>query len=48
MVPTDEAEQDHILSPSETERIIGSAKLVGQLEAIIQGSGNPEGCDAAA
>ena len=48
MVPTDELEQDHTLSPGESERVIGFAKLVGQLEAIIQESGNTEGFDAAA
>jgi putative toxin-antitoxin system antitoxin component (TIGR02293 family) len=48
MVPTDEAEQDHILSPDESERIIGLARIIGQLEALIQESGNPEGFDATA
>ena len=40
MVPADEAEQDHTLSPGESERVIGFAKLVGQLEVMIQKSGN--------
>jgi putative toxin-antitoxin system antitoxin component (TIGR02293 family) len=48
IVPTDEAEQDHTLSPGESERIIGFARIVGQLEALIQESGDPEGFDAAA
>jgi putative toxin-antitoxin system antitoxin component (TIGR02293 family) len=48
MVPTDETEQDHTLSPGESERIIGLARIVGQLEALIQESGDPEGFDAAA
>ena len=48
MVPTDEAEQDHTLSPGESERIIGLARIVGQLETLIQESGDPEGFDAAA
>jgi putative toxin-antitoxin system antitoxin component (TIGR02293 family) len=42
------AKQDQTLAPAESERVIGFAKLVGQLEAIIQESGNPEGFDAAA
>jgi len=40
--------QDQNLSPSESERVIGIAKLVGQLEALIQESGNLQGFDAAA
>jgi putative toxin-antitoxin system antitoxin component (TIGR02293 family) len=42
------AKQDQTLSPSESERVIGIAKLVGQMEAMIQESGNPEGFDATA
>ena len=42
------AKQGQILSSGESERVIGFAKLVGQLEAVIQESGNPEGFDAAA
>ena len=42
------AKQDRTLSPGESERVIGLAKLVGQLEAVIQESGTPEGFDAAA
>lgn len=42
------AKQDQILSRGESERVIGIVKLVGQLEAMIQESGNPEGFDAAA
>ena len=42
------AKQDQTLSPSESERVIGFARLVGQLEAVIQESGNPQGFDAAA
>jgi putative toxin-antitoxin system antitoxin component (TIGR02293 family) len=41
------AKQGQTLSPDESERVIGFAKLVGQLEAIVQESGNPEGFDAA-
>ena len=36
------------LSPEESERIVGLAKLVGQLEAMIQDSGNPANFDARA
>ena len=42
------AKQDRSLSPGESERVIGFAKLVGHLQAVIQESGNPEGFDAAA
>lgn len=42
------AKQDQALSPDESERVIGVAKLVGQLQAMIEESGNPEGFDAAA
>lgn len=40
------AKQDQTLAPDESERVIGFAKLLGQVEAIIQESGNPEGFDA--
>jgi len=40
------AKQEHTLSPAESERVIGMARLVGQVEAMIQESGNPEGFDA--
>jgi uncharacterized protein (DUF2384 family) len=42
------AKQNQPLSPSESERVIGLARLVGQMEAAIQESGDPEGFDAAA
>jgi putative toxin-antitoxin system antitoxin component (TIGR02293 family) len=42
------AKRNETLSPSETERILGIAKLVGQLEAMIEESGNLEGFDAPA
>ena len=42
------AKQDQTLSPEASERVIGMAKLVGQLEAVIQESGDPEGFDATA
>ena len=40
------AKQGEMLSPEESERIVGFAKLVGQLEAMIQDSGDPTGFDA--
>ncbi len=42
------AKQGETLSPDESERIVGFAKLVGQLEAMIQESGDPKGFDAKA
>jgi len=36
------------LSPEESERIVGFAKLLGQLEAMIQESGDPADFDARA
>lgn len=40
------AAQDKTLSPDESERVIGMAKLIGQLEAMIQESGDPAGFDS--
>ena len=42
------AKQEQILSRGETERVIGIVKLVGQLESMLQESGNPQGFDAPA
>ena len=42
------AKQGDTLSPEESERIVGFAKLLGQLEAMIQESGNPANFDARA
>lgn len=42
------ARQGDTLSPEESERIVGFAKLVGQLEAMIQDSGDPANFDARA
>lgn len=36
-----------LLSQDESERVMGIAKLVNQVDAIVHGSGNPEGFDAA-
>ncbi len=42
------AKSGGVLSREESERVIGFAKLVGQLEAMIQDAGNPAGFDARA
>lgn len=36
------------LSPDESSRVLGMARLVGQVEALVEESGRPEGFDAAA
>lgn len=40
------AARDEALSPEESERVIGVAKLVGQLEAMLEESGAPASFDA--
>ena len=42
------AKQGQSLTADESERVIGLARLVGQLEAIVQESGNAAGFDATA
>ena len=42
------AKQAKSLTPDESERVIGAAKLVGQLQAMVEDSGEPAGFDAAA
>jgi putative toxin-antitoxin system antitoxin component (TIGR02293 family) len=42
------AAQHQTLSADESERVIGLARLIGQLEAMIEASGDPEGFDATA
>ncbi len=42
------AKHGETLSPEESERIVGFARLVGQLQAMIQESGNSETFDAGA
>jgi putative toxin-antitoxin system antitoxin component (TIGR02293 family) len=42
------AKQGDLLSREESERVVGFARLVGQLEAMIQESGDPTGFDARA
>ena len=39
---------DAKLSPAESERVIGFARLVGQVEAMIEEAGDPAGFDARA
>ena len=40
--------QQQILAPEESERVVGLAKLVGQVQAIVEESGDPAGFDAEA
>lgn len=40
------AKQGQKLSPDESERVIGLARLVGQVQAIVQESGTAQGFDA--
>lgn len=40
------AAKNQPLSTEDSERVIGLAKLVGQLESMIEESGDPEGFDA--
>lgn len=42
------AKHGETLSPEESERIVGFARLVGQLEAMLQDSGAPADFDAGA
>lgn len=42
------AKHGEMLSPEESERIVGFAKLLGQLEAMIQDAGDPTNFDAPA
>jgi putative toxin-antitoxin system antitoxin component (TIGR02293 family) len=39
--------QDQLLSPDQSERIIGLQKLIGQVETMVTESGNPQGFDPA-
>jgi putative toxin-antitoxin system antitoxin component (TIGR02293 family) len=41
------AKQNKLLSPSESERVLGVARLVGQLQAMVEESGDARGFDAA-
>jgi putative toxin-antitoxin system antitoxin component (TIGR02293 family) len=40
------AARDQSLSPEESERVIGVAKLVGQVQAMVEQSGDPAGFNA--
>jgi putative toxin-antitoxin system antitoxin component (TIGR02293 family) len=40
------AANDEALSPEESERVMGVAKLVGQVQAMVEESGNADGFDA--
>ena len=42
------AKHGETLSPEESERVLGLQKLVGQLQAIVEESGDPTGFDAPA
>lgn len=42
------AKQDQTLSPEDSERVIGMARMVGHVEAMVQESGDPTGFDATA
>ena len=42
------AKSGELLSAEESERVVGFAKLVGQLESMIEESGDPAGFDAKA
>jgi uncharacterized protein (DUF2384 family) len=42
------AKTNACLSKGEGERVLGVGRLLGQLQTMIQESGNPEGFDAAA
>jgi putative toxin-antitoxin system antitoxin component (TIGR02293 family) len=41
------AKAEQKLSPQESERVIGLARLVGQVQHMVEESGNPDGFDAA-
>lgn len=40
------AARDFFLAADESERLLGIARLVGQVEAIVEESGDPQGFDA--
>lgn len=37
-----------LLSPDDSEKVIGMSRLIGQVQAMVNEAGNPEGFDAAA
>jgi putative toxin-antitoxin system antitoxin component (TIGR02293 family) len=38
--------RDDLLNPDESERVMGIARLVGQVQTLVEESGNPKGFDA--
>nr|WP_295112575.1 antitoxin Xre/MbcA/ParS toxin-binding domain-containing protein [uncultured Caulobacter sp.] len=42
------AKNQAVLTKGESERVLGLAKLVGQVQAMVEESGDPEGFDAGA
>ncbi len=41
------ASRDEELSTEDSERVVGMSNLIGQVQAMVEQSGNPEGFDAA-
>lgn len=41
------ARAEQSLSPDESERVVGLTQLIGQVQALVEQSGHPEGFDAA-
>lgn len=41
------ASRDEELSAEDSERVVGMSNLIGQVQAMVEQSGNPEGFDAA-
>ncbi|WP_371437542.1 antitoxin Xre/MbcA/ParS toxin-binding domain-containing protein [Polaromonas sp.] len=42
------AKENQALSAEESSRVLGVSRLIGQVQAIVEASGNPDGFDAAA
>lgn len=42
------AQKGELLNPEQSERVVATAKLIGQVEVMIEESGEPEGFNAAA
>ncbi|MET0312062.1 MAG: antitoxin Xre/MbcA/ParS toxin-binding domain-containing protein [Burkholderiaceae bacterium] len=42
------AKENQALSTEESSRVLGISRLIGQVQAMVESSGNPEGFDAAA
>ena len=40
--------QDELLAPDQSERVVGMARLIGQLQAMVEDSGDPANFDATA